>query len=123
MAHEHGKQIMAGMAENHPLMAMGKQMMASMPESHKTMTMGKGLVKSTVATATVHTGAKLMNTFSKHPALVFGLGVLTGYLVYKYRKQIISSAAKAVDAGKDFVLEQKESLEDIVAETKETSES
>jgi len=111
MAHVHGKQMMD----------MGKQMMANMPENYKTMAMGKELVKTTAATATVHTGAQLVSNIAKHPALVFGLGVLTGYLVYKYRKEIISSATKVVDAGKDFVLEQKESLEDIVAETKETS--
>jgi len=39
--------------------------------------------------------------------------------VYKYRKEIISSATKTIDAGKDFVLHQKENLEDIVAEAKE----
>jgi hypothetical protein len=50
---------------------------------------------------------------------VFGLGLVAGYLVYKYRKEIISSTTRAVDAGKDFVLQQKENLEDIVAESKE----
>lgn len=113
MAHVQGKQMMG----------MGKQMMATMPENHKMMTMGKELAKAASATATVHTGAQLMSNIAKHPALVFGLGVLTGYLVYKYRKDIISCATKAVDAGKDFVLEQKESLADIVAETKETPDS
>jgi hypothetical protein len=45
--------------------------------------------------------------------------LVAGYLVYKYRKEIISSTTKAVDAGKDFVLQQKENLEDIVAESRE----
>lgn len=99
MAHVHGKQVMKGMSEN--------------------QSMGKQVVQGTVASATVHTGAKLMKNIAKHPALVFGLGVVTGYLIYKYRKEIISSTTKVVDAGKDFVLQQKENLEDIVAETKE----
>ncbi|MFI3188438.1 MAG: hypothetical protein QX190_02605 [Methylococcales bacterium] len=60
-----------------------------------------------------------MSNITKHPVLVFGLGVVTGYMVYKYRKEIIASTTKAVDASKDFVLQQKENLEDIVAETKE----
>jgi hypothetical protein len=60
-----------------------------------------------------------MCNVAKHPILVFGLGVAAGYLVYKYRKEIISGTTKAVDAGKDFVLQQKENLEDIVAESKE----
>ena len=43
----------------------------------------------------------------------------TTTFMYKYRKEIVSSTTKVVDAGKDFVLQQKENLEDLVAETKE----
>jgi len=81
--------------------------------------MSKQVVAGTLATATVNTGGKLMSKVVKHPALVFGLGIVAGYFVYKYRKEIISSATKTIDAGKDFVLQQKENLEDIVAEAKE----
>lgn len=80
---------------------------------------GKQVLTSTFATATVSTGGKLMNKAAKHPVLVFGLGLVAGYFVYKYRKEIISSATKTLDAGKDFVLHQKENLEDIVAEANE----
>ena len=73
-----------------------------------------------MTTATVHSGRRLMNNIAKHPLLVFGLGVAAGYIVYKYRKEIIASTTKAMDASKDFVLQQKENLEDIIAETKET---
>ena len=100
MAHSHGTQMIQGM-------------------SNAANSMGKEIVKGSMATATVHTGGKLMKNIAKHPILVFGLGALAGFLVYKYRKEIISSTTKAVDAGKDFVLQQKENLEDIVAETKE----
>jgi len=79
----------------------------------------KEVVKGSIVSTTVHTGSRLMNNIAKHPVLVFGLGVVAGYLVYKYRKEIISGTARAVDAGKDFVLQQKENLEDIVAESKE----
>ena len=79
----------------------------------------KEVVKSSVVSSTVHTGRRLMSNVAKHPVLVFGLGLVGGYLIYKYRKEIISSTTKAVDAGKDFVLQQKENLEDIVAESKE----
>lgn len=81
--------------------------------------MGKQVVAGTLATATVNTGGKLMGKVTRHPVLVFGLGMVAGYFVYKYRKEIISSATKTIDAGKDFVLHQKENLEDIVAEAKE----
>jgi len=85
----------------------------------KEMTMGKQVMAGTLATATVSKGGKLMNKASKHPLLVFGLGMVAGFLVYKYRKEIIASTTKTIDAGKDFVLHQKENLEDIVAEAKE----
>ncbi len=100
MAHIHGKETMPGM--NHAGGAMGKQ-----------------IVKGTVASAAVRKGGKLMSTVTKHPVLVFGLGAIAGVLIYKYRKEIISGATKVVDSGKDFILQQKENLEDIVAETKE----
>jgi hypothetical protein len=79
----------------------------------------KEIIKQTMTTATVHSGRQLMSNITKHPVLVFGLGIVTGYLVYKYRKEIIASTTKVVDSGKDFVLQQKENLEDIIAETKE----
>ncbi|WP_082409858.1 hypothetical protein [Methylomonas koyamae] len=61
-----------------------------------------------------------MSKLAKHPLLVFGAGMVAGYFVYKYRKEIISNASKTIEAGKDFVLHQKENLEDIVAEAKES---
>jgi len=92
--------------------------MANKHDAHGS-SMSKQVVAGTLATATVNTGGKLMSKVVKHPALVFGLGIVAGYFVYKYRKEIISSATKTIDAGKDFVLQQKENLEDIVAEAKE----
>ena len=83
--------------------------------------MAKDIFNSIVASATVLGGGKVMNEVAKHPVLVFGLGVMTGFFVYKYRKEIIASTTKVVDAGKDFVLQQKENLEDLVAETQEAS--
>jgi hypothetical protein len=91
-----------------------------MAHKHHDTSTAKQLVAGTLATATVSTGGKLMSKAAKHPVLVFGLGIVAGYLVYKYRKEIIASANKTLDAGKDFVLHQKESLEDIVAEATET---
>jgi len=106
MAHSHGTQAMKGMdhvAHNH----------------HAAHAMGKQIMKGSMASATVKSGGSIVGKLAKHPVLVFGLGVVAGYMVYRYRKEIVSSVSKATDASKDFVLQQKENLEDIVAETKE----
>jgi len=108
MAHSHGSHAMKGMKH-------------SGHSHHGAHAMGKQIMKGSMASASVKTGGKLMSKLAKHPVLVFGLGVAAGYVVYKYRKEIVSSVGKATDAGKDFVLQQKENLEDIVAETKEES--
>lgn len=89
--------------------------------SHGAKAVAKQVAKGSVASATVHSGSKLIGKAKKHPLLVFGLGVAAGYFVYKYRKEIIGGATKVVDSSKDFVLHQKENLEDIVAESKEES--
>ena len=91
-----------------------------MKHNHGGKAMAKEIAKGSAASATVHTGGKLVKNITKHPLLVFGLGIVAGYVVYKYRKEIISGTNKAVGASKDFVLHQKENLEDIVSETKET---
>lgn len=87
--------------------------------SHGAMAMGKEIMKGSAASVGVHSGSKLVSQAKNHPLIVFGLGVAAGYFIYKYRKEIISSATKVVDSGKDFVQHQKENLEDIVAESKE----
>lgn len=90
--------------------------------AHGGQSMTKQVLAGTMATATVSTGGKIMSKVAKHPVLVFGLGMVAGYFVYKYRKEIISNASKTLDAGKDFVLQQKENLEDLVAEAKEENQ-
>ncbi len=80
------------------------------------------LVKGAAMSAGAHTGKKLMQKISKHPLLLIGIGAVAGYFVHKYRKEIIASVSSATDRSKDFVLQQKENLEDIVAETKESEE-
>lgn len=108
MKHSHGSHAMKGMKK------VGHS-------HHKAHEMGKQIIKGSMASASVRKGGKLMSKLTKHPVLIFGLGVAAGYVAYKYRKEIVSSVGKATDAGKDFVLQQKENLEDIVSETKEES--
>ena len=80
------------------------------------------LIKGAVMSAGAQTGKTIMSTITKHPLLLVGIGMVAGYYTHKYRKEIISSVTSVGDKGKDFVLQQKENLEDIVAETKESIE-
>lgn len=52
----------------------------------------------------------------RNPLLMIGAGLVAGYLIHKYEKEIVLAASKAMGMGKDFVLQQKEHLSDLVAE-------
>ena len=88
-------------------------------KAHNADSLPKEVFKGSIASAIVYSGSKVMSIAVKNPVVVFGLGLVSGFLIHKYRKEIIASTTKVVDAGKDFVLQQKENLEDLVAETKE----
>ena len=55
----------------------------------------------------------------RSPLLLIGAGLVAGYLVHKYEKEIVLAATKAMGMGKDFALQQKEHLSDLVAEAQE----
>jgi len=84
--------------------------------------MGGHIARGAVVSAGAKTGGSVMKRLARHPLLMFGLGVVAGVVVYKYRKQIIASAVEVGEKGRDFVLQQKENLEDIVASTQEPGE-
>jgi hypothetical protein len=63
-----------------------------------------------------------MSLFARHPVITFSLGVAAGFLIHKYRKEIIDAANNAAEKGRDFVLEQKENLADVIAETQESDD-
>jgi hypothetical protein len=46
-------------------------------------------------------------------------GVAAGYLLHQYRKEIVLAVSKAAGMGKDFALQQKENLADLMEEAKE----
>jgi hypothetical protein len=83
--------------------------------------LSRQIMVGSMATAVVATGSKMMSNASRHPVIVFGLGMVAGYFAYKYRKEIIAQTTKSFDAGKDFILHQKENLEDLVAEAKDSN--
>ena len=57
-----------------------------------------------------------------HPLVMFGLGAAAGYLAYRYRREIVDAAMRASEMGRDFVLNQKETLEDLMEEARERPE-
>ncbi|MEE9423688.1 MAG: hypothetical protein V3V18_01760 [Methylococcales bacterium] len=112
MKHSHG--MSEGMGSMHEGMS---KMMQGMKTGHSG---AKEIAKGAVISTTAHTGSKALSRgASKHPLLWIGVGVVTGYLLHKYRKEIIRSVDNTVNKSKDFVQNQKESLDDIVAEARE----
>ena len=81
----------------------------------------KGAVATgAVAAAGGKVGKSLIGKFFRNPLVLFGVGLAVGYAVHKYRKEIIGCANRAAEQGKDFVLQQRETLEDLVAESRES---
>lgn len=96
----------------------------AMTASHSTK--GELVVKgvaTTMAAATIlETGKGVMTTLAKHPLVMFGMGFVAGYLTHKYRKEIIVLTSKTAEQSKDFVLKQKEHLQDFLAESLQDAE-
>lgn len=55
--------------------------------------------------------------FLRNPLVVLAAGVAAGYLIFKYEKEIVETAGKLTGMGKDFMLHQKENLDDLIAES------
>lgn len=68
-------------------------------------------------------GRSLLGRLFASPLVVFAAGVAVGYYGYKYRKEIAAAVAKGSDLGKDWVLNAKENLADLVEETREAEEA
>jgi len=113
MAHVHG--AVAKKVVDHA--AMGHSIHGASKLTHAAVAAG------TTAIAVSSTkGTGFMSIFAKHPLLVFGAGVAVGFYAHKYRKEIIESASQVTELSKDFILHQKENLEDLVAETQEAAD-
>ncbi|MDP2793968.1 MAG: hypothetical protein Q8O25_07835 [Sulfurisoma sp.] len=61
-------------------------------------------------------GGLFGSTLLRSPLLLLAAGAAAGYLLFKYEKEIILALSKASGMGKDFVLQQKENLDDLMAE-------
>ncbi len=59
-------------------------------------------------------------TLLRNPLLLLAGGLAAGYLLHKYEKEIVLALSKAAGMGKDFALHQKENLDDLIAEARES---
>ncbi len=55
----------------------------------------------------------------RSPLVLLAGGIAAGYLLHKYQKEILLALTQVSGMGKDFVLEQQENLNDLVAESQE----
>ncbi|MDP1652629.1 MAG: hypothetical protein Q8L56_07890 [Rhodocyclaceae bacterium] len=65
-------------------------------------------------------GKGLLDGLLRNPLVFLAAGVAAGYLLFKYEKEIIETVSKATGMGKDFMLHQKENLDDLIAESQPT---
>ena len=55
----------------------------------------------------------------RNPWVMLAAGIAVGYYLHKHQDEIIQTLSKASGMGKDFVLQQKENLADLMEEAKE----
>ncbi len=55
----------------------------------------------------------------RNPWVMLAAGMIAGYYLHKHQDQIVLALSKASGMGKDFILQQKESLADLIEESKE----
>ena len=84
-----GPMMMGGMG---PMMneGMGSMMKGGMGSMMKTPGVATGVVVYTGSSA----GKSVIRKFFTHPLVLFGLGVVAGCYVYKYRKSIIAASVE-----------------------------
>ena len=59
--------------------------------------MTAGVATGAAMTATSATGRSLLRRIVTHPLVLFGAGVAIGYLIHKYREEIIQKAGQAAE--------------------------
>ncbi len=84
---------------------------------------GPNLAKGAIMATTGYMVSKgLGGLLLRNPWVAIGLGLVAGYMVHKYEKEIVAAVVKTAGMGKDFVMQQKETLADLVEEAKEAEE-
>lgn len=106
---------------------MTEEMMKQMPHmmSAASHAMSNPLAKGAMAAAGGFAAGRsvLGPTLLRNPLTLLALGVaggvVAGFVAFKYQKEIIDGLSKVSGMGKDFALQQKENLNDLMAEAEE----
>ena len=93
-----------------------------MSQSSKGELVVKSVATAVVATAIVESGLSLVKTIAKQPIVLFALGVGLGFFTHKYRKEIITLTSHTAEQSKNFIVQQKNHLSEILAEVHGSSE-
>jgi hypothetical protein len=109
---------------------MTEEMMKHMPNmmSNAGHAMSTPLAKGAMMAASGFAAGRGLLGFSllRNPLTLLAAGVAggiaAGFLLHKYEKEIIEGLSKATGMGKDFALQQKENLNDLMAEAQENVE-
>ena len=98
---------------------------------HMSHSMGQGMgmmshpvAKGAMIAATGYTaGRAMLPAMLRNPLLLLagGIagGVAVGYLLHKHEKDVVRFVSRAMGMGKDFVAQQRENLDDLIAEARE----
>ncbi len=105
--------MMNDAAHKMPQMMGSMSSMMSHPVAKSAAMAGAGYVARGIVTRSLFASPLVL--------LVAGVagGVAAGYLLHQYRKEIVLAVSKATGMGKDFALQQKENLADLMEEAKE----
>jgi hypothetical protein len=82
----------------------------------------KSVATAVVATAIVESGLTLAKSIARQPIVLFGLGVALGFLSHKYRKEIITLSSHTAEQSKEFIVQQKNHLTEMLAEAQGSDE-
>jgi hypothetical protein len=93
-----------------------------MSQASKSESVIKSISNAVVATAIVESGLSLGKTIARQPVVLFGLGLILGYLSHKYRKEIIAIGSYTAEQSNDFIKQQKNNINNLLVETQDKAE-
>ena len=107
---------------------MNEEMMKQMPHlaGQGMGMMSHPVAKGAMIAATGYTAGRALlgPSLLRNPMLLLagGIagGIAVGYLLHRHEKEIVLALSKAMGMGKDFVMQQRENLDDLVAEARDS---